>query len=165
MAIKRIVKTTAGVIAWPFKKRLLNEDVQAVMRGTEQKRYKLNWNKIKKRHLKSKETLSRFLREYAKEAVRKEQEQKWIYGQYKTVSLERIRTIEKELNLPARTVELSLNVERKRQEIKTFEKTELNKAKAGQRKRLETLWKQQVNELQEMEKEIDKLVSGFFPSA
>jgi len=130
MKVRLIVKAVAGLPAMAWRKRQLNRDVQAMVLGPGHKEYKLDWARIKARHLRSRESLSRFLREYAKEIVRIEREQKWLHGHIRPVPLARVRWIEQEIGLPITTVELSIKAERKRREIREFEKKEARKAKS-----------------------------------
>ena len=158
MKVRLIVKAVAGLPAMAWRKRQLNRDVQAMVLGPGHKEYKLDWARIKARHLRSRESLSRFLREYAKEIVRIEREQKWLHGHFRPVPLARVRWIEQEIGLPITTVELSIKAERKRREIREFEKKEARKAKSLQRARLEAIGEQAKEELRQMEEELSRLI-------
>jgi len=74
------------------------------------------------------------------------------------VPLARVRWIEQEIGLPITTVELSIKAERKRREIREFEKKEVRKAKSLQRARLEAIGEQAKEELRQMEEELSRLI-------
>ncbi len=173
-------------LTWPVRRlrnwRNLNYDLESIKREHTRGRhleYRLDWNRIKRRYLKSEKDLSRFLRAFAKETIKLRNatttdaylallpEKMKLTGadlahainvmQIKMQSRflkVRVNEIETELGLPKGLVEMQTQ----KREIRKFERTELARAESKYRKRLTPIMNKAKADLAGLEKRIKTAV-------